>query len=78
MKTNHAAMGARVRELRIARGLRWPWPLLSVFLLVPPLLRDWLYSAFAARRYRWFGRAEHCLVPTPEVRARFLDADDRG
>ncbi|MCR9247610.1 MAG: DCC1-like thiol-disulfide oxidoreductase family protein [bacterium] len=64
--------------LRIARGLRFPWPVLSVFLLVPAPIRDWFYKRFAERRYRWFGRAEHCLVPTPEVRARFLDADERG
>ena len=63
--------------LRIARGLRWPWPALAVFLLVPPFLRDFFYKLFAARRYRWFGRAGHCLVPTPEMRARFLDADER-
>jgi len=41
-------------------------------------LRDFFYKVFAARRYRWFGRAERCLVPSPEVRARFLDADERA
>lgn len=63
--------------LRIARGLRWPWPVLAVLLLVPPFLRDFFYKAFAKRRYRWFGKAERCLVPSPEMRARFLDADER-
>lgn len=63
--------------LRIARGLGFPWWVFSVFLLVPAVIRDWFYKLFAARRYRWFGRAENCLVPTPEVRARFLDAEER-
>lgn len=63
--------------LRVARGLRWPWPVIAVFLLVPPVIRDFFYELFAARRYRWFGKAEHCLVPAPELRARFLDADER-
>lgn len=58
--------------LRIAKQLRAPWPLLSVFLLVPRPLRDLVYSFVAARRYRWFGRRESCMVPTPELRARFL------
>lgn len=63
--------------LRIARRLTWPWPVLQVLLLVPRPLRDFFYNAFAARRYRWFGRVDKCLVPSPEVRARFLDAEER-
>lgn len=58
--------------LRIARGLRAPWPLLGVFLAVPRALRDACYDAFARRRYRWFGKRDSCMVPTPEMRARFL------
>ena len=58
--------------LRIARRMRFPWPLLYAFILVPRVLRDALYSAFAARRY-WFGRTESCRVPTPELKRRFVD-----
>ena len=60
--------------LKIAWRLRAPWPLLSLFLLVPSPLRDWLYDQVARNRYRWFGKREHCLVPTPELRDRFLDS----
>ena len=60
--------------LGIARGLRWPWPLLTVFWLVPYPLRDLVYDWIARNRYRWFGQREQCWVPTPELRARFLDA----
>ncbi|MFC3748508.1 thiol-disulfide oxidoreductase DCC family protein [Paenibacillus sp. GCM10012306] len=58
--------------LRIARGLRFPWPLAYVFILVPRSLRDILYRYVARNRYRWFGRDEQCLLPTPEIRKRFL------
>lgn len=58
--------------LRIARYLRWPWPLLYVFILIPPFIRDAAYSCIANRRYRWFGKSESCRIPTPELRARFL------
>ncbi len=58
--------------LRIARGLRFPWPLLSVFAVVPRPVRDWLYDYFASHRYRWFGRRESCMIPTPDIRKRFL------
>jgi len=59
--------------LRIARQLRSPWPLLYAFIVVPRPLRDWAYDFVARRRYRWFGRRETCIVPTPELRARFLE-----
>jgi predicted DCC family thiol-disulfide oxidoreductase YuxK len=59
--------------LRVARGLRFPWPLAYLFVAVPRPVRDWLYDAVARNRYRWFGRRDVCMVPTPELRARFLD-----
>ena len=63
--------------LAIARGLRWPWPLLSVLWLVPYPLRNLVYDWIARNRIRWFGKREQCWVPTPELRTRFLDASER-
>lgn len=63
--------------LAIARRLRFPWPLLTVFWLVPYPLRDLVYDWIARNRYRWFGRRDECWVPTAALRARFLDADER-
>ena len=59
--------------LRIARHLPFPWPMFGVFALVPRVLRDKMYGWIAANRYRWFGKDESCLMPTPELRRRFLD-----
>ena len=58
--------------LRVARRLVFPWPLLTIFLMVPRFIRDRIYDAIAARRYRWFGKQDTCLLPTPELRNRFL------
>jgi predicted DCC family thiol-disulfide oxidoreductase YuxK len=58
--------------LRIARRLRFPWNLAAVFLLVPRFIRDAAYDHFARNRYRWFGRAESCRIPTEAERRRFL------
>lgn len=58
--------------LRVMRHMAAPWPLLSLLWWVPRPLRDWAYDRFAANRYRWFGQSEQCLVPTPEIRERFL------
>ncbi len=59
--------------LRIARGLGFPWALAAALLAIPRPLRDWMYAFVARRRYRWFGKREHCMVPTPALRSRFLD-----
>jgi predicted DCC family thiol-disulfide oxidoreductase YuxK len=34
--------------------------------------RDWIYSVVARNRYRWFGRTDACMIPIPDVKARFL------
>jgi predicted DCC family thiol-disulfide oxidoreductase YuxK len=62
--------------LRIARKLDGAWPLLALLQVVPRFIRDRVYARVAANRYRWFGRKDSCMVPTPELRARFLDADE--
>jgi predicted DCC family thiol-disulfide oxidoreductase YuxK len=58
--------------LRVARRLKWPWPLLYALVIVPRPVRDWFYQIVARNRYRWFGQSEACRVPTPELRNRFL------
>ncbi|MEO7795063.1 MAG: DCC1-like thiol-disulfide oxidoreductase family protein [Thermoanaerobaculia bacterium] len=57
----------------LARRLPWPWPLLAVFWLCPRPLRDALYAFVARHRYRWFGRQENCMLPTPETAGRSFD-----
>jgi predicted DCC family thiol-disulfide oxidoreductase YuxK len=59
--------------LRAAQRLGGPFALLAPLLSLPRALRDPLYRAFARNRYRLFGKSEQCLVPTAELRARFLD-----
>jgi predicted DCC family thiol-disulfide oxidoreductase YuxK len=59
--------------LQIARRLRAPWRWLFGFVIVPRVFRDVVYRFIAKHRYRWFGRSETCRVPTPALRARFLE-----
>lgn len=60
--------------LRIASRLSLPWRLLArVGWLVPLSWRDALYRWIARHRYSWFGRREQCWIPTPQLKARFLD-----
>jgi predicted DCC family thiol-disulfide oxidoreductase YuxK len=59
--------------LRLVRHLTFPWPLLYGLIVLPRGLRDWVYDLVARHRYRWFGRQDACMVPSPAVRARFLE-----
>lgn len=58
--------------LRIARGLRFPWPLVYALIVVPRPIRDWMYTRIARNRYRWFGKRDSCIMPTPDLRSRFI------
>ena len=58
--------------LRIAGRLGGIWRLAAVGWLLPGTWRDGLYRYIARHRYRWFGRQESCMLPTPELRGRFL------
>jgi len=58
--------------LKVCKYLGWAWPLCYVFILVPKFVRDGLYSWIAKNRYKWFGQKNACMIPTPEVKSRFL------
>jgi predicted DCC family thiol-disulfide oxidoreductase YuxK len=59
--------------LRIVKALGGLWRLLYVFIIVPTPIRDLFYRLFARNRYWLFGKKSVCMVPTPDIRARFLD-----
>ena len=58
--------------LHVLKELGGLWKLLYVFIIVPAPIRDFLYNIIAKTRYKIFGRRETCMVPTPELRRRFL------
>jgi predicted DCC family thiol-disulfide oxidoreductase YuxK len=58
--------------LKVCRRLGALWPVLSVLLVVPVFIRDGVYKWVARNRYKWFGKKETCMVPTPEVSKKFL------
>ncbi len=64
--------------LRLLGFLRPPWPLLRALRFIPRPVRDWAYDRVARNRYHWFGRRTECLVPTPELRARFIEEATGG
>ena len=50
--------------IRIALGLRFPWPLAGILFVVPRFLRDPVYDWVARNRKRWFGTRDTCYVPS--------------
>jgi predicted DCC family thiol-disulfide oxidoreductase YuxK len=45
---------------------------LKLLLVLPSPLRDLVYRFVARYRYKWFGRREQCMLPTAELKERFL------
>ncbi|AWR87813.1 thiol-disulfide oxidoreductase DCC family protein [Meiothermus taiwanensis] len=60
--------------LHILYRLGGVWRIPALLRWVPKGLRDWVYRLIAKNRYRLFGRLERCMVPTPELKKRFLDS----
>ena len=59
--------------LRILKHLGGIYSLSVVFLIVPTFIRNFVYKTIANNRYKWFGKQETCRVPTPELKAKFLE-----
>ena len=69
---NGKAFVRTTAALRIARKLSGAWKLFYGFSIVPSFIRDVFYKLFAKYRYKMFGKTEACMMPTPEIRARFI------
>jgi predicted DCC family thiol-disulfide oxidoreductase YuxK len=58
--------------LRLVRVLGSPWSWAGIFLILPKFIRDGVYRFIAKNRYAWFGKRDSCMMPTPELKKRFL------
>ena len=72
MEKNAERLEKSTAVLEIARNLSGLWPYLYLLLLVPKPLRDYVYSIIAKNRYNWFGKKDTCMVPSPDLKNRFL------
>ncbi len=59
--------------LKITNTLGGFWKLMSVFFILPAGFRNIIYDFIARNRYKWYGKKESCMIPTPELKAKFLD-----
>ena len=59
--------------LTVAKQLNGPVKLLYGFIIVPAFIRNTVYNFIAKNRYKWFGKKDSCMIPTPALKARFLN-----
>lgn len=59
--------------LQVLKTLGGGWSLLYAFIIIPKPIRDFVYDWIARNRYKWFGKKDACWLPTPDLKARFLD-----
>ncbi|NNF74611.1 MAG: thiol-disulfide oxidoreductase DCC family protein [Flavobacteriaceae bacterium] len=59
--------------LKIAAALRFPINLLVIFLIIPKALRNWVYDYVAKNRYKWYGKRDACMIPTDDIKSKFLE-----
>ena len=59
-------------SLRVMNKLPWYWKEVQLLRIIPVAFRDAIYDFIARNRYKWFGKKEQCMIPTPEMRKRFL------
>lgn len=70
---NQKAYIRSTAALRVVKRLGGLWTLLYAFIIIPPFIRNAIYDWVARNRYQWFGKSESCMLPTPELKARFLN-----
>lgn len=59
--------------LKIAKEFSGYWKILQIGTLLPDFFNDFFYDYIARNRYKWFGRKEKCMIPTPSIKAKFFE-----
>jgi predicted DCC family thiol-disulfide oxidoreductase YuxK len=70
---NGKAYSRSTAALKVCRYLSALWPLCYGAIIVPKFIRDGIYNWISRNRYKWFGVRQACMIPTAEVKTRFLD-----
>ncbi len=58
--------------LKMTKYLDGIWKIAYIFIIIPRPIRDFFYNIIAANRYRWFGKSEECMMPTTDIKSRFI------
>ncbi len=58
--------------LHIAKHLNGGYPRLFGFIIVPKFIRNFAYDYIAKNRYKWYGKKQERMIPTPEIKSKFI------
>lgn len=58
--------------LKIMKDFGGFWSITQIFMLFPEAFRNHIYNFIAKNRYKWFGKKESCIIPTPQLKVKFL------
>jgi len=70
---DHKVYDKSTAALKISKRLDSGFKAFYAFIIVPKIFRDWVYNFIAKNRYWWFGKRESCMVPSLDLKKRFLD-----
>ncbi len=59
--------------LEVGKKLGNGWQFFYILKFIPKSFRDVIYNYIARNRYKWFGKKESCMIPTPDIKSRFID-----
>ena len=59
--------------LKIIQDFKGIWSLTYILFLFPEGFRNLIYDYIAKNRYKWFGKKEKCMIPSSELKEKFLD-----
>ena len=69
---NEVAFIKSTAILKISKHLSGIYPLAYGFIIVPTFIRNLVYDFIARNRYKWWGKKDSCMIPTAEVKAKFI------
>jgi predicted DCC family thiol-disulfide oxidoreductase YuxK len=56
----------------IAKDLGGLISLTNYLTILPNFLKNFGYDFVAKNRYKWYGKKDSCMMPTPELKSKFL------
>ncbi|WBX70119.1 thiol-disulfide oxidoreductase DCC family protein [Tenacibaculum retecalamus] len=58
--------------IKIMNQFNGLWIISYLLWIFPEVIRNVVYDFIAKNRYKWFGKKAQCMIPTKEIRAKFL------